>query len=336
MNEILKMLNALTAEELDSVILRANIILEKKREEEAVAALLEKERQRQEKIAQEKRRQAEIAELQRKLQELQNQKVEIPEEPSVTMGDNFVMYDAPTDNAQATRPKPASPKPQAAQTVSCPHCGTKNVAGSQFCENCGQKISQPKAKPQAAPRPTQLSCPYCQQRNDADSLFCANCGRKIGQGAQAGANSAPRAGNAQVRYAEESMKDWEMHPGERTVRADHEIFMLQPNGGKYAYSMEVTTERILLRRESTGSRTAGAAARMGGGLLGSLLAEGVKAATGAGPKPWLEIPLVCVSECGIRNKKEFFFVADQTYVLKNKRYDTFLPDLVANAKNGRT
>ena len=88
MNEILKMLNELKADELDSLIVRAKILLEKKRKEEAEQALLEKERLRQEKIEQEKRRQQEIAELQRKLQELQSQKPDIPEPVN---GDNFVM-----------------------------------------------------------------------------------------------------------------------------------------------------------------------------------------------------------------------------------------------------
>ena len=79
MNEILKMLNELKADDLDKVITRANILLEKKRKEEAEQALLEKERLRQEKIEQERKRQREIAELLRKLQELQSQKPDIPE-----------------------------------------------------------------------------------------------------------------------------------------------------------------------------------------------------------------------------------------------------------------
>lgn len=83
MNEILRMLNTLTADELDGVILRAGIMLEKKRKEEAEEAIREKERQRLEKIEQEKRRQEEIAELQRKLKELQSQKIDIPEEPAL-------------------------------------------------------------------------------------------------------------------------------------------------------------------------------------------------------------------------------------------------------------
>ena len=94
MNEILKMLNALTADELDSVLMRGGIMLEKKRKEEAEVAAREKERQRLEKIEQEKKRLEEIAALQRKLQELQSQKVVIPDEPGKATGDNFVMYDA--------------------------------------------------------------------------------------------------------------------------------------------------------------------------------------------------------------------------------------------------
>lgn len=291
MNEILKMLNELKADELDSLIVRANILLEKKRKEEAEQALLEKERLRQEKIEQEKRRQREIAELQRKLQELQSQKPDIPEPVN---GDNFVMREPaapvqPKPAPAAPQPQPVQPRP--AQTL-CPHCGQPNAAGSTFCSNCGQRMTAPKAVPQP----------------------------------QASASTA------QVRYADESMKKWEMRPGEQSMRGRHEIVMLQPNGGKFAYHMEVTNQRILFYRESSASKNAGMVARMGGGLVGSLIAEGMKAATGAGPKPWLEIPLAAVSSCGLQNKKEFFIAADQTYVLKNKNYDILLPNLVAQAK----
>lgn len=296
MHEILKMLNELKADELDSLIVRAKILLEKKRKEEAEQALLEKERLRQEKIEQEKRRQREIAELQRKLQELQSQKPDIPEPVN---GDNFVMREPaapvqPKPAPAAPQPQPVQPRP--AQTL-CPHCGQSNAAGSMFCANCGQKMSatyQPAPQSQPAPQ--------------------------------------PQAVVAQVRYADESMKKWEMRPGEQNMRNRHEIVMLQPNGGKFAYHMEITNQRILFYRESAASKNAGMVARMGGGLVGSLIAEGVKAAAGAGPKPWLEIPLAAVSSCGLQNKKEFFIVADQTYVLKNKNYDTILPNLVAQAK----
>lgn len=275
MNEILKMLNGLKADELDALIVRANIMLEKKRREEAEQALLEKEHLRRNQIEQERRRQQEIAELQRKLQELQSQKPPVPEPAN---GNNFVMRE------------PAAP---------------------------------------VQPRPAQVYCPYCRQLNEAGSQFCANCGQRI-----AAPQPAPRAsaGGAQVRLANESMKKWEMRPGEQSMRGRHEIVLLQPDGGKFAYQMEVTNQRILLYRESAASRNADMVARMGGGLVGSLIAEGVKAAAGAGPRPWLEIPLTAVSGCGLQNKKEFYIVADQTYVLKNKNYDSLLPNLVAQAK----
>lgn len=179
------------------------------------------------------------------------------------------------------------------------------------------------------PKPMRTYCPHCGQPNTAGSQFCENCGQKMTAPQTV---PQPQAGGAQARYADESMKKWEMLPGEQSMRSRHEIVMLQPNGGKFAYHMEATNQRILFYRESAASKNAGMVARMGGGLVGSLIAEGVKAAAGTGPKPWLEIPLTAVSSCGLQNKKEFFIVADQTYVLKNKNYDTLLPDLVAKAK----
>lgn len=307
MNEILKRLNTLTAAELDSLIKRANILLEQKRKEEAEAA--QRERKRQELLAQERQRQAEIAELQRKLRELQNQKADIPKESAAKAGPNFVMYDTP---------RPAR--------ITCPQCHTVNAAGSQFCENCGRKLSAP--APQPRPQPSGITCPHCRHGNKAGSVFCENCGGKL-TGGQPSRSPAPRSG---VYYAEESMKKWEMNPWETSVRANHEIVLLRPDDGKYAYYMEVTNQRILLSRESSTAKTMGLAARMGGGLVGSLIAEGVKAASGAGPKPWLAIPLTAISSCGLQNKKEFYIVADQTYVLRNKNYDTLLPDLIAKTK----
>ena len=124
-----------------------------------------------------------------------------------------------------------------------------------------------------------------------------------------------------------------MLPGEETKRKNHEIRMLQPKGEKkFAYYMEVTNKRLLFSRESAFTKDLGFAGVMGGGIVGGLIMEGVRAAAGGGPKPWLEIPLAAISDCGLQGKKEFFFVADQTYVLKNSNYEKLLPELVANAK----
>lgn len=295
MNELLKLLNTLTADELENVIMCANIMMEKKRKEEAQEALLEKERQRQEKIAQEKRRLEEIAELQRRLQELQSQPVSIPEEPDTIPDITSFMNDAPAEQA--------APVQQSLELVSCPHCGLKNISGKKFCANCGQKmVSNFRQEPQAAPAPAPQPAP----------------------------TPAPQP---QVCYADEDLKEWVLASGEKMERDSQEVIFLKPEmDDKFAYSMEVTNKRILFSRETRASRNASIAARMGGGLLGSLIAEGVKSATGAGPKPWMEIPLTAVSNCGVQDKKEFFIDADKTYLLKNNGIDKFLPNLVANAK----
>ena len=333
MNEILKMLNALTADELDSVLMRGGIMLEKKRKEEAEAAAREKERQRLEKIEQEKKRLEEIAELQRKLQELQNQRIVIPDEPGKATGDGFVMYDKPkTDDVQPAKPVQPDP-PKTPKMTRCPHCNLFIAADRQFCSNCGKPVTEP-AKTPAAPG---ISCPHCHTSNEPGSMFCSNCGQKMTVKTPVAPPPKPampvQTTTAQVRYADESMKKWELLPGEETRCKKHPITLLQPDGGKkFAYYMEVTNKRILLTREGNFSKNMGLAGALGGGLVGGLLMEGVKAAAGGGPKPWLEIPLAAVSNCGLQGKKEFFIVADQTYVLKNSNYEKFLPDLVANAK----
>lgn len=286
MQEILKMLNSLKADELDALIVRANILLEMKRREEAGEALREKERLRQEKIEQEKQRLREIAELERKLQELQSRKADIPDP---VQGDGFVMQE---------RSNPAR--------------------------------VEPKIEPENVSMPAQLACPHCRQLNAAGSQFCAGCGQRMNLSKAAAAPA--NAGTSSVRYADESMKEWQKQPGEMSIRPKHEIVLLAPEAGRFAYYMEVTNRRILLTRESSASKNAGFAAAMGGGLLGSMIAEGVKAASGKGPKPWLEIPLTAISSCGVQNGKEFYIVADQTYVLKNKKYEKLLPDLIAQAK----
>ena len=66
--------------------------------------------------------------------------------------------------------------------------------------------------------------------------------------------------------------------------------------------MEITDKRLLLTKESTSSKNTRIAAGVGGGLIGALIADGVT----KGPKPYLEIPLSAITDCGLRDKKEFF------------------------------
>lgn len=305
MNEILKLLNALSADELDGVIMRANIMLEKKRKEEAEKARQEEERRQQEKIERERQRQAEIAELQRRLQELQNQSADVTVAPMQRSTPVVPPVPAPQP-APVPKPAPAPqpapvPKPAPVQQpamVFCPNCGQKNVADSLFCASCGQRIGNSQPSPQQ-PAPAPKPAPVA---------------------------AAPAKPVPQVRKPDESVMKWEKLPGETVIRAFHEIVITKPAMENKAYYMEVTNKRILLSSQSVIAKNAGAAF----GLVGSLVRE----LAHAGPKPCLEIPLAAVSACGEYGKKEYFIEADQTYVLKNKGYDKFLPELVAKAKQG--
>lgn len=126
MNEILQKLNALKADELEAVITRANIMLEKKRKDEAQQALLEKLRIRQEQLDQAQKRQQEIAELERKLKELKSQTPAVPEE---VRGDSFVMREP----APAAQTRPAN--------KICPRCNQSNTHDSMFCAGCGKQLT---------------------------------------------------------------------------------------------------------------------------------------------------------------------------------------------------
>lgn len=340
MNEILKMLNSLTADELDAVLVRGALLLEKKREDEARAALLEQMRKREEQLAQEKRRQEEIAQLQRRLQELQSQ---TPPAPEPVKGDGFVMREVtPPQPAPKPPERPAAPPAKAKKT--CPWCLTENDGDTVFCLQCGKRVTPPQPAPKpperpAAPpaAPAKKPCPYCQTLNDGDTVFCVSCGQRMDRSAPVRPAppaqplrpatpppAQPRPEN-QVKEAPEGTKKWEMRPGEKMLYNRQEATLLEPvKSGKMKYYMEVTNQRILFSRESAASAATGVAF----GLIGDL----VKTAAGGGPKPWLEIPLAAVRSCGPADKKEFHIVADKTYVLKNHKYEKFLPDLVADAK----
>lgn len=305
MNEILKLMNELRADELDSLIMRANIILEKKRKEEAEAALREKERQRQERIAQEKKRQQEIAELLRKLQELQNQKIVIPDEP--VQGNDFVMYDVrrPIDDARVASAavKPASTQATPAQSRSAA----------------------------AAPAPKQSSCPHCHALNPSGSAFCANCGQRMD--GKPLAQPAPKAQPVQrsgecVRYFTESEKEWQLFPGEKNTsvfRQDIQLVQPEPTP-KMAYTMRVTNKRIIIEYIGSFAKNVG--------LVGGIAGELIRDAGGKGYKPWVEIPMAAITRYGVNAQNQFVIEAGETFVFKNKGYVKNLTDVIAKAKAG--
>ena len=210
--------------------------------------------------------------------------------------------------------------------IACPHCHKWTDGNFSHCVHCNQPsvASAAQPMPQPVPRPVPQPAP-----RPVPQPAPQPAPRPVQQPAP---QPAPQpTGAAQVRYVDESVKKWELFPGENILWSSDEVPMLQPAGGKFVYSMKVTERRILLSREKLGASVASRAA-FAGGLLGALVVEGVKAATGAGPKPWLEIPLTAIVACGQQNKKEYFIQADQVYVFRNQRFEKFLPALVAQAK----
>ncbi len=77
--------------------------------------------------------------------------------------------------------------------MKCPNCGTENIAGAAFCDNCGEPLSdiapetppapatsQPTPPPTAA-EPTEIICPSCGASNQPGDNFCTNCGMSLAE-----------------------------------------------------------------------------------------------------------------------------------------------------------
>ncbi len=78
--------------------------------------------------------------------------------------------------------------------IKCPQCGTENLDGALFCDECGASLSEVSAQPsEAAPAeapaeaPVEaappvvgaLKCPSCGHENPPDARFCENCGAAL-------------------------------------------------------------------------------------------------------------------------------------------------------------
>ncbi|MFA0758056.1 MAG: hypothetical protein KEFWMYNX_000026 [Candidatus Fervidibacter sp.] len=84
--------------------------------------------------------------------------------------------------------------------VKCSQCGTENLDGALFCDECGASLAQPSvtespaapaeaspAAPTEVPAPTPaappavgvVKCPSCHHENPADARFCENCGAAL-------------------------------------------------------------------------------------------------------------------------------------------------------------
>ncbi len=84
--------------------------------------------------------------------------------------------------------------------MQCPSCGTDNIQGAAFCDNCGHPLASPPPQaanavpppaglpepiaPPAGPRPgpvpgVRRQCPVCGQENEPGNIFCDNCGAQL-------------------------------------------------------------------------------------------------------------------------------------------------------------
>ncbi len=74
----------------------------------------------------------------------------------------------------------------------CGNCGTVNREGSVFCQSCGQKMEEQKAKPASGP-----TCGSCGTQNALGMNFCKMCGSSLAAAAPAAAPAA-EAGAARI------------------------------------------------------------------------------------------------------------------------------------------
>lgn len=61
------------------------------------------------------------------------------------------------------------------QAHSCPNCGAYNPEGTNFCQECGTRLTQPVQQAPAAKR----FCPNCGTEVIAGHRFCSGCGTKM-------------------------------------------------------------------------------------------------------------------------------------------------------------
>ena len=147
MTEIYEKLSTLSIEELTEVIAKSQQLIAEKKAEALRQERLDKERLERERIEKERKRQEEIAELQRRLQELQGQ--------------------TPTPEPQPIPQPTPQPTPQPQQTynmISCPYCHKLIESDCRFCYHCGKNLvasaGQPESQP--IPQPTPQPAPQSQ------------------------------------------------------------------------------------------------------------------------------------------------------------------------------
>lgn len=321
MDEIFEKLDSLSIEELERVIVKAQELIQKKRQEAQRQAELEKQRQEQERLEAERRKQEEIAALQRRLKELQGD-TQSDDQPKVQVdtphekAQQRIQQDtaAAFAAAESVKPKTAPAKEQGYSMISCPGCHKLVPSDSRFCFYCGGDITQKKESKSedfedffsshfgaSNSVKTFTLCPNCRTPVPSGSQFCQNCGKPIGSVSQ---DTKPQQNMPQKTtvYMGDDMKKWDTLAGESEVLSWKETSLSLPEKLPFAH-IKVTTQRILISSESRMAR---------GARNSSLLAYAATSANEHG-KPWAMIPLECVRSFRQSGKTEITIDADKTF-----------------------
>ena len=75
----------------------------------------------------------------------------------------------------APQPEPAKAQPQPDSAALCPSCGVAVVAGAEFCQTCGSRLTE---EPEPAPV---VFCVSCGAKLRPDARFCSKCGETVPQ-----------------------------------------------------------------------------------------------------------------------------------------------------------
>lgn len=314
MNELYENISKLSIDELENLITRAQELIQEKQQEAQRQAELEKQRLEQERFEAERKKQEEIAELQRRLKELQGDiesdgQSKVQEHTQVHMPqDTLEMFAGKKSEEQ----KNTTSKNQGYSMVSCPHCHELVPSGSKFCFYCGSDITQKKeskadafssASASARPEQTFTHCPGCGASVPSGSQFCQDCGKSVGNANQ---NTKPQqsAPKKISVYMGDAVKKWDMLAGEGEILGWKEVKAVEPEQKSFAH-VKVTTKRILISVENRMQR----GLRNSGGLLVYAATSGMEKG-----KPWIMIPLECIVNYKLSGDKEIRIEADKTYV----------------------
>jgi ribosomal protein S27E len=100
--------------------------------------------------------------------------------------------------------------------IKCPNCEHENVPGTQFCEGCGEELTQDSSAGATTATSSQamIKCPACDNMNPADNVACEVCGAEL-SGAS-GASSVSSTSVPSVDAATAAMPDAAIPTGDNS------------------------------------------------------------------------------------------------------------------------